>query len=1581
MNPLINNEEDEFEAAAPTPYNTAVNYDYLLKPQAQSDIVSDITGGAVASVVDFGATLWNSLPFTEEVETGALLERINDNAANVYAEHPDAVHTASFIGGMLVPGGVALKGMNAWRNGTKAANWFSAAGKEQSLAKLVELKKAGSDANAAYKAARNSFYARGVANQVADAAGMELLIGATFNAHPFMEDYFENPIQHIGTSLLLGGVLGGGIGLIADRALLRGTMGAVESQAIKIAADAVGDVQPGLTQAGKIQIRQDSIEALETILRRDAAVTNEGPVKLNPLAKEFTEKILLEERAKQVMDFESMASSTIKAASKDFKDSLMQRLSKDTRFAPAESVNFLKFSEAKVGAKTKDVAKLTDKIPEFFAVKKFARGPKKGTEIEIATPIAYSQEFNRFGPTNAILDISRANALKGVSEESILRASAKIKTSVQVPNFDIGLEILGANSPSIDRLYLERLAAVDKLKPEDLQTARVNLDDLPMINALLAKIAKQPADMSEVRITVTAKDPREAIAAESLKSMTPAQLMNHLLIRKEALIKSLLKQGRSFEEIAIKSNTPVSTVRAWATGDKAKGTLALHGAPIEYGNATEISSYLDLNKAPLLFKSSMRKIEYAKMQASLDTALMNDAARLIAEGVIQTSKSGIAREVGAMFYGDSMSKLMGILRHSVTEAVPDKAGTKFFQSTDFYSRAMKDLGPMATIIGQQVQATANRVLNSLLREPSLHMGRIAKNPAALSEINTAVALNASLSKWRVYQDRQFWQKVKKLGADGKEVEELEAATFRGQPFKVVSDDVDNFLRSVAPVGRELYELASTKASLVGKPNMPDIGFWLPSINPRNKHVAYVHDLATATTRTLWGNSADELQAAISAFKPTVADKLADGSVKIVLKADQEAENLLIGRTDVMDMMIADVQKYHSGASAPAIVKANADILGEIAGSLEHYVQASVRDIASVVMYDTMDALETISKVNRRMTDAQPLGPITKFLNKPNDPASVMRNTLLGVSNAKEYEPWQWMNQGFEAVTGYALTKISKTWQAATSQIPKFKQTQLPTQDRLAGMDYKKFSEALEKEGIVNPYEGFTNAISAELFNVAKLTEAKNLSPRLVYASNALAATAALRFGEIAQPLVNAMSLPILMMSAVSAKMPQTFLGAKLATASSINPMAAMYDGIRAMNSKHFEHWGKKWEAAGDFDSMVSEASKVLKLPREFEPGIIAATERALDSRLVEIMSRPADWSESLVRRTAMYTGGALAKKLYPELDDNGITIFARHFKDRVVGNYNAAQRPVFFQGTLGTAAGLFQTYMVTMAQSMYGHLELRNFKAIAKTMLTQQGIFGMGSLPGFDLVSEQIGEHFSEDHVDLQSGTFRALPDTVATGVLYGLPSALGPAFYSRGELAPRVPNLATGIINLPSVNMAGQAIQAIGSVASAIGESKEDIPRHIGQALGMQSISRPIARISELATGYSITRPGRTIATPDEVWTTTSVLSRLIGTRPTSESVLRDTIHLDSVYGTIDREGRTAAINELRTAIRGGTLDDAKLSEIAEAYMRNGTPTGWRSALRTALAQTDSPASVALRDKLGEDHPLNYMIDGLDNQ
>ena len=546
----------------------------------------------------------------------------------------------------------------------------------------------------------------------------------------------------------------------------------------------------------------------------------------------------------------------------------------------------------------------------------------------------------------------------------------------------------------------------------------------------------------------------------------------------------------------------------------------------------------------------------------------------------------------------------------------------------------------------------------------------------------------------------------------------------------------------------------------------------------------------------------------------------------------------------------------------------------------------------------------------------------------------------------------------------------------------------PTRKGNALERWSKLQEDLEANGIHNPYKAFDDKLGMELFHKeARPADAR----RVVAAGNALAATMALRFFELAQPLVNMMSMPIMAYSAGAHKYDSSFLGFNKSATPQM-PMKYLMNGVRSMHDDTYKALFNVAEEKGFFKPLVSEATDVLKLTRLREKGMLSKAEAGLD-RLDKSFGGKAviasDYSETLSRKTAFATGAQLGMELYGMrrgVDDAAIMIFAKEFMDRAIGNYSASQRPVLFHGTAGAAIGLFQTYMVTMAQNLYRHAETRDFKALAGVMSTQAGLFGVGSLPGYDMVSTHIGENFSDNHTDLTTGLYRAVDDPIASTILYGLPSNLGglaglqgggPSFSSRGAIEPRIPILGGEPPAAASVVI--ESFKALSNVASRVAQSGAgDAPAAFGEALAMQSISRPIARVAELATGTSTTRAGHTVQTPEEVYTPMGILSRILATRPTDEVKVRDAVHLNTYYGSLDRENRSKAMVRIRQAIRQSSMSPELMDEVAMSYMQEGgTAQGFRSALNQAMQAESTNMQVTLMRELKPDSPLiNMMMD-----
>ena len=136
---------------------------------------------------------------------------------------------------------------------------------------------------------------------------------------------------------------------------------------------------------------------------------------------------------------------------------------------------------------------------------------------------------------------------------------------------------------------------------------------------------------------------------------------------------------------------------------------------------------------------------------------------------------------------------------------------------------------------------------------------------------------------------------------------------------------------------------------------------------------------------------------------------------------------------------------------------------------------------------------------------------------------------------------------------------------------------------------------------------------------------------------------------------------------------------------------------------------------------------------------------------------------------------------------------------------------------------------------------------------------------------------------------------------------------------------------------------------------------------------------MSELLTGTAITSKGNIVAGPDEVWTTRSVFSRMMGVRPIEEAKAREAIHMNTFYGSIDREARAKVTQRLKTHIRDGDLSPEIVESLGQEYMKTGTPAGWRSAINTAIGQVENPTGFTVRNYLKPNSPFNRMIDDLE--
>lgn len=1027
-------------------------------------------------------------------------------------------------------------------------------------------------------------------------------------------------------------------------------------------------------------------------------------------------------------------------------------------------------------------------------------------------------------------------------------------------------------------------------------------------------------------------------------------LLDALVTARENLEDSLMKLGYTEESIALRLGIPLDAYQA-------NGISSL----IKYTNEPDIIQALGMENRALQLSTNLNKVPYTNIRSNLnDTVLERMNADLIGM-YTKSSSDETVRGIGELFDSESSRLLLDYLSQSLSQVTVSGLKSTMARSANSVVENFGVAGSITTRLGQDLSHFINTTREKIVAPLATQMGIISKNEALIVETNLALAVNSSLSGKVLYKNGQFF--IKELGADGKSI--WVAAKYHGKEFTIVSQEVKDLFEKLQSAGRTMYSLNNTKNKVLGTTPITDRGFWTPAFNPRNKERAYVIDPVNGTS-ILWAKTSGELGDKVKAYE---AMAKADGRNVTVVSKDQGLAhyNKIVGREEPEALQFADIAMFHSGSSTPALIPTNMELMIDLVNSYDHYINKGITQLAELQLSPIIDRLNLISELSQRGHNVKSMGIVQQGTKAMKDPGAVMKNILLNKGQLSQNEAWASWQQSTQVYTDIALENLSKI------TTPIFQKIGTSADRDMAS--FERMNKELESKGLL-----FFKAPEEFLRykNEGRMVS-ENLTPRTIALSNSLAATMLLKFAELAQSFVNMISLPILESGALRRINAKNYMGTALNEDAHFGLISSIYDGIRlAGHPIEGPRLSALAEQRGLFNPIVSEANTALSHIRSVEPGAITKAENFLKSNFVENASFAANWSETKVRQATFFQGYALAQKAYPGLHETGLMTYARGFMDEAIGNYTAAQRPAFFQGTFGVAMGLFQTYMLTLAQQIYRGIEYRDWIGLSKQMFAQSAIFGVSSLPGFHQLSEQIGTHFSDNHIDLETGTFRAIGDRNATLLLYGLPSSLGLGTTTRGDIQPRIPNPIQGVDSLAVVNMTKQGWKLGQNLAKAATQTDENTFRAVMQALSIQSISRPVARLSELVTGQSITAQGRIIENSPEVYTGLGILARVMSTRPIEEIKAREAMNLDSVYKGVEGDKRRALIKQLRTSISKGSLNAAKIQELQYEYLRVGTPTGWRQAVNNALRESVRSGDQNVKMHLAPDAPYQKMIDDL---
>lgn len=221
-------------------------------------LLDAVTYGGGSAVASGGISIYNSflgmgrgLGITDSADVNVesvVRQYGGDNMGNYYAENKGAIDTVGFIGTALIPGSIGVWGLRAARAGLPAGNFskflnLAPSRKSEYLeAALAETARGGGAVKSIFNANRLNYAKWEVADQAMQAAAAEALIGVTmWNSPVFTGDSMSDFGWNALTGVAIGGGLGGVLGSIAAKGILKSA--SVEIQAQSRLHDIVKDSQ------------------------------------------------------------------------------------------------------------------------------------------------------------------------------------------------------------------------------------------------------------------------------------------------------------------------------------------------------------------------------------------------------------------------------------------------------------------------------------------------------------------------------------------------------------------------------------------------------------------------------------------------------------------------------------------------------------------------------------------------------------------------------------------------------------------------------------------------------------------------------------------------------------------------------------------------------------------------------------------------------------------------------------------------------------------------------------------------------------------------------------------------------------------------------------------------------------------------------------------------------------------------------------------------------------------------------------------------------------------------------------------
>lgn len=329
------------------------------------------------------------------------------------------------------------------------------------------------------------------------------------------------------------------------------------------------------------------------------------------------------------------------------------------------------------------------------------------------------------------------------------------------------------------------------------------------------------------------------------------------------------------------------------------------------------------------------------------------------------------------------------------------------------------------------------------------------------------------------------------------------------------------------------------------------------------------------------------------------------------------------------------------------------------------------------------------------------------------------------------------------------------------------------------------------------------------------------------------------------------------------------------------------------------------------------------------------------------------------------------------------------FTNRVQGNYISSQRPVVFQGVLGSAVSLFQTYSFNLMQQLTRHIGNKDKRAIATMYGMQSGLFGLNGTPFFDAVNTHLigNAAINDGHFDAYSVAPQLLGKEVGDWLMYGTVSAFpawgdkAPALYTRGDINPRHASiLPLHPLDIPAIDASIRVVSNLFDVSKKLANGGA-VGTTLLQGLEHNGLNRPLAGFAQALAMQSTTGKGGLISATSDFDLITNA-SRIMGAKPMDEAIALNTMYRNKAYQVADSARREALGEAVKTHLYANRMPPL---EDLERFQKDYAAAGGRienfnASLQKWMKDANRSVIEQMRAHMGTSYSqrLNEVMGGL---